>query len=98
MVTTRGNRNVLERLAGNGYGEYPLCDINQLKRGVDTDGIEDLHLVFCGFVICDETIIEGWDFGLRLAYYLGSGLNTDCRVGMGDNHAGYTAIFGGPSK
>jgi pimeloyl-ACP methyl ester carboxylesterase len=79
----------------------PYYDINvqnQIEPGTDADGIEDLHLVFCGFVICDETIIKGWDFGLCLAYYLGFGVNTDCRIGMGDNHAGYIGFRNNPAN
>ncbi|MDF2768094.1 MAG: hypothetical protein K0S91_929 [Nitrososphaeraceae archaeon] len=70
----------------------PYYDINvqnQIEAGQDADGIEDVHLVFCGLVICDETIIEDWDFGLCLAYYYFGILNEDCRVGIGDNHGGY---------
>jgi hypothetical protein len=60
----------------------------QIESGQDADGIEDVHLVFCRLVICDETIIEDWDFGLCLAYFYFGILNEDCRVGIGDNHAG----------
>jgi hypothetical protein len=79
---------------------YDINVINEIEPGTDADGIEDDHLVFCGFSICDETVIEGWDFGLCLAYYYywTWWLATDCRIGIGDNHGGYIGFRDEPAN
>jgi len=63
----------IDKVPSPPYYDIPI--INEIERGTDADGIEDLHLVFCpsvfGYYICDETIIKGMDLGLCLAYYVG---------------------------
>jgi hypothetical protein len=77
---------------------YDINVINEIEPGRDADGIEDEHSVFCGFYICDEIVIEGWDYGLCLAYYYYWTLFTDCRIGIGDNHGGYIGFRDNPAN
>jgi hypothetical protein len=75
---------------------YDINVTNQIEPSTDADGIDDMHPVFCGFGVCSETLIKGWDFGLCTAYYWG--LITDCRFGMGDNHGGYMGFRHNPAN
>jgi hypothetical protein len=84
---TQQDIQVMDKVTTPPY--YDIDIKNQIEPGTDADGIEDSHVVFCGVYVCGETVIEGWDFGLCLAYYHYWMIITQCNAAMGDNHAGY---------
>ena len=70
----------------------PYYDINVQNEIVaipNADAMDDRHIVFCGTIVCDTTIIEDWDNGLCLPYYYFGILVENCSIAIGDNHAGY---------
>jgi hypothetical protein len=82
---------------------YDINVTNEIERGPDADGLADMHPVFCGTYICNPTLIKeisikGSDPALCLAFYVWGLIFADCRIDIGDNHAGYMGFRDNPTN
>jgi hypothetical protein len=85
-----GSQQDIEKIYKITKPPYYDIDIkNEIAAISNADGIADSHNVFCGLLVCDEIMIEEWDNGLCLPYYVNFVIVKTCKVAIGDNHSGY---------